>query len=123
AESVGQSGEGCPRPGGTGCDQRFDRLDGRLAPGTCDRPRRRARDRACEVTGGAPVTATSSRPGLDGDPGTGLGDVADLCGRIAGNVQRVIVGKPEVVRVALVTLLAEGHLLVEDVPGVGKTSL
>ncbi|HZG90831.1 MAG TPA: MoxR family ATPase [Pseudonocardia sp.] len=46
-----------------------------------------------------------------------------MCGRIAGNVQRVIVGKPEVVRVALVTLLAEGHLLVEDVPGVGKTSL
>ena len=38
-------------------------------------------------------------------------------------MQRVIVGKPEVVRLALVTLLAEGHLLVEDVPGVGKTSL
>jgi len=53
----------------------------------------------------------------------GLAEVADLCGRIAGNIQRVIVGKPEVVRVALVTLLAEGHLLVEDVPGVGKTSL
>ncbi len=43
--------------------------------------------------------------------------------RIAGNVERVLVGKPEVVRIALVTLLAEGHLLVEDVPGVGKTSL
>jgi MoxR-like ATPase len=69
------------------------------------------------------VTATSSRPGLDGDTGAGLGDAAELCGRIAGNVQRVIVGKPEVVRVALVALLAEGHLLVEDVPGVGKTSL
>nr|WP_250549646.1 AAA family ATPase [Pseudonocardia sp. H11422] len=49
--------------------------------------------------------------------------VAELTARIAGNVQRVIVGKPEVVRIALVTLLAEGHLLVEDVPGVGKTSL
>ena len=35
----------------------------------------------------------------------------------------MIVGKPEVVRVALVALLAEGHLLVEDVPGVGKTTL
>ncbi|TVT16977.1 MoxR family ATPase [Amycolatopsis acidiphila] len=43
--------------------------------------------------------------------------------RIAGNVERVLVGKPDVVRIALVTLLAEGHLLVEDVPGVGKTSL
>ncbi|WP_425566527.1 AAA family ATPase [Pseudonocardia halophobica] len=52
-----------------------------------------------------------------------LAAVADLTGRIAQNVQRIIVGKPEVVRLALVTLLAEGHLLVEDVPGVGKTSL
>jgi MoxR-like ATPase len=68
------------------------------------------------------VTATSSRPGLDGEA-VGLAEVAELCNRIAANMQRVIVGKPEVVRVALVTLLAEGHLLVEDVPGVGKTSL
>jgi MoxR-like ATPase len=59
---------------------------------------------------------------MEGDA-AGLADIADLCGRIAANIQRVIVGKPEVVRVALVTLLAEGHLLVEDVPGVGKTSL
>jgi MoxR-like ATPase len=43
--------------------------------------------------------------------------------RIAANVEQVLVGKPEVVRVALMTLLSEGHLLVEDVPGVGKTSL
>nr|WP_242582604.1 MoxR family ATPase [Amycolatopsis sp. 195334CR] len=47
----------------------------------------------------------------------------DTAARIAANVERVLVGKPDVVRVALVTLLAEGHLLVEDVPGVGKTSL
>jgi MoxR-like ATPase len=67
------------------------------------------------------VTATSSRAGMEGD--AGHADVADLCGRISANIQRVIVGKPDVVRVALVTLLAEGHLLVEDVPGVGKTSL
>jgi MoxR-like ATPase len=39
------------------------------------------------------------------------------------NVELVIHGKAEVVRLALVCLLAEGHLLVEDVPGVGKTSL
>ncbi len=43
--------------------------------------------------------------------------------RIAGNMEQVLVGKTSVVRTALVTLLAEGHLLVEDVPGVGKTSL
>ncbi|WP_300010805.1 MoxR family ATPase [Pseudonocardia sp.] len=56
-------------------------------------------------------------------PGVGLAEVAEVAGRIAGNVSRVLVGKPEVVRVALITLLAEGHLLIEDVPGVGKTSL
>lgn len=38
-------------------------------------------------------------------------------------IGRVIRGKPEVVRLALVTLLAGGHLLIEDVPGVGKTTL
>ncbi|HVQ88564.1 MAG TPA: AAA family ATPase [Actinomycetes bacterium] len=38
-------------------------------------------------------------------------------------VETVIEGKPEVVRLALVVLLAEGHLLIEDVPGVGKTML
>ncbi|HMG76322.1 MAG TPA: MoxR family ATPase [Pyrinomonadaceae bacterium] len=38
-------------------------------------------------------------------------------------IERVICGKPEVVRLALVTLLAGGHLLIEDVPGVGKTTL
>ncbi|MGQ0630207.1 MAG: AAA family ATPase [Sporichthyaceae bacterium] len=38
-------------------------------------------------------------------------------------MEKVIVGKPEAVRIALIALLAEGHLLVEDVPGVGKTML
>ncbi len=38
-------------------------------------------------------------------------------------IERVIRGKPEAVRLAIVTLLAGGHLLVEDVPGVGKTTL
>ncbi len=66
------------------------------------------------------MTTTSSR--IDGAP-PGPPDVADVGARIAANIQRVIVGKPEVVRVALVALFAEGHLLVEDVPGVGKTSL
>ncbi|SDK01456.1 MoxR-like ATPase [Lentzea albidocapillata subsp. violacea] len=42
---------------------------------------------------------------------------------ISDNVQLVVRGKPDVVRLAIVALLAEGHLLVEDVPGVGKTTL
>jgi MoxR-like ATPase len=43
--------------------------------------------------------------------------------RIAGNVEQVILGKPEVVRQLVLCLLAEGHVLLEDVPGVGKTTL
>ncbi|WHE37038.1 MoxR family ATPase [Microbacterium sp. BDGP8] len=42
---------------------------------------------------------------------------------ISASIARVIDGKPEAVRSALVCLLAEGHLLIEDVPGVGKTML
>ncbi|HET9137810.1 AAA family ATPase, partial [Actinophytocola sp.] len=56
-------------------------------------------------------------------PGAALDELHATVQRIAANVERILVGKPEVVRLALVTLLAEGHLLVEDVPGVGKTSL
>ena len=46
-----------------------------------------------------------------------------LFNTIAGNVEQVILGKGPVIELALVCLLAEGHLLLEDVPGVGKTSL
>src|SRR5918997_402908 len=42
---------------------------------------------------------------------------------VVGNVERVIVGKREEVELALVALLCQGHLLIEDVPGVGKTVL
>ena len=47
----------------------------------------------------------------------------DLIHRLEANVSRALVGKPEVVRLAVVGLLARGHLLIEDVPGVGKTTL
>ncbi|MEJ2853402.1 MULTISPECIES: AAA family ATPase [unclassified Saccharothrix] len=42
---------------------------------------------------------------------------------IAANVQKVVRGKPQVVRLAVATLFSEGHLLIEDVPGLGKTTL
>jgi len=44
-------------------------------------------------------------------------------GRILDNVKKVIVGKDEVVELAVTALLSQGHLLIEDVPGVGKTTL
>ena len=43
--------------------------------------------------------------------------------RLQAAVESVIKGKPEAVRLSIVTLIAGGHLLVEDVPGVGKTTL
>jgi MoxR-like ATPase len=48
---------------------------------------------------------------------------AELVERLQSNISRVLLGKPEVVRMAVVALLADGHLLIEDVPGVGKTLL
>ena len=50
-------------------------------------------------------------------------DVAAIFDALLQNVEHVIQGKREQVRLALVCLFAEGHLLIEDVPGVGKTSL
>lgn len=49
--------------------------------------------------------------------------VARVAAQIRANVEKVIEGKSEVVGAAIVVLLAEGHLLIEDVPGVGKTML
>ena len=48
---------------------------------------------------------------------------ASLFGAIVDNVAKVIHGKEPEIQLAVVCLLAEGHLLIEDVPGVGKTSL
>jgi len=73
------------------------------------------------------VTATDQRTEGAAPDGTDLAAdlqrLADVCARVAANIGQVIEGKPEVARVALVALLAEGHLLLEDVPGVGKTML
>ncbi|WP_122817218.1 AAA family ATPase [Nocardioides pantholopis] len=55
--------------------------------------------------------------------GADLETVARVVARVRANIERVIEGKPQVVTSALVVLLAEGHLLIEDVPGVGKTML
>jgi len=49
--------------------------------------------------------------------------IADIAGRIRENIQQVIVGRDEAINLALVAVLCEGHVLLEDVPGIGKTTL
>jgi MoxR-like ATPase len=59
-------------------------------------------------------------------PATGVApptSFEELFNAVAENIEIVIQGKPEVVELVLVCLLAEGHVLIEDIPGVGKTSL
>lgn len=50
-------------------------------------------------------------------------EIKEAANRIVENVARVIVGKDEVIELCLVALLCEGHVLLEDVPGIGKTTL
>jgi len=68
------------------------------------------------------ASRTGSRAQSD-DGRVALEEVAERAGRIATAVERVIRGKAEEVRLAVTVMLAEGHLLIEDVPGVGKTML
>jgi MoxR-like ATPase len=67
---------------------------------------------AARHAGPEPTTEPSPLP---------VSSVRDIGSRIASNIERVIEGKPEAVTLGLAVLLAEGHLLIEDVPGVGKT--
>ena len=55
--------------------------------------------------------------------GADLDTLSRVVERVRGNIKRVIEGKPDVISSAITVLLAEGHLLIEDVPGVGKTML
>jgi MoxR-like ATPase len=60
------------------------------------------------------------------DSGNSQGDLSGFQGsfeRIVANVERTIQGKDEAIRLTMVALIAEGHVLLEDVPGVGKTML
>ncbi len=56
-------------------------------------------------------------------PAASIADVRRIGTQLAQGVGSVLVGKEHVVRLAVICLLAEGHLLVEDVPGTGKTNL
>ncbi len=69
-------------------------------------------------------SAEHSDAGYDGQPNSlALEDLGETAGRISDAIESVIEGKADVVRTAVTVLLADGHLLIEDVPGVGKTML
>jgi MoxR-like ATPase len=75
-------------------------------------------ERAVAGEGNQAATPTNGHAGE-----TGVDAVRMVAERIEANIATVIEGKPEIARTALVVLLAGGHLLIEDVPGVGKTML
>src|SRR4051794_1423618 len=56
-------------------------------------------------------------------PAAAIDELTPLLDRLIDNIGTVVLGKPEVIRLAVMALLAEGHILLEDVPGVGKTLL
>ena len=62
------------------------------------------------------VAARAQASADDTDPASGVA-------RLEAQIGRVVKGKPEAIRLAVVCLLARGHILIEDVPGVGKTTL
>ncbi len=53
----------------------------------------------------------------------GVTEIQDVVVRLRENVQQAIVGKDEAIRLAMIALLCRGHILVEDVPGIGKTTM
>src|SRR5215210_8432700 len=63
----------------------------------------------------SPQLAELAAPSVD--------DLMPVLDRLLRNIESVVLGKPDVIRLAVVALLAEGHILIEDVPGVGKTLL
>jgi len=69
------------------------------------------------------VGASPASPPASGEGDADLGEVEQTAADIVSSVSSVVLGAADTVRLAVVCLLAEGHLLLEDVPGVGKTTL
>jgi MoxR-like ATPase len=98
-------------------------IDPQSATGTNGAPTVPATDRPDFAPTGSSVTSGPAHAAAAELPAMGVGAVAQIGARIGAAMGQVILGKPEVIRLALVCLLTEGHLLIEDVPGTGKTSL
>jgi len=67
--------------------------------------------------------APESQPGMNSESPRGRLTPAEVAEILLDNIGRVIVGKRNAIRLAIIALLADGHLLIEDVPGVAKTML
>ena len=52
-----------------------------------------------------------------------MSDVASIAARVKASIEQVLVGKGQVIELALAAVLSGGHVLIEDVPGIGKTTL
>jgi MoxR-like ATPase len=100
-------------------------LPSRVTARPCRRRRSVVLDSALGDSSEAHQQPLNGVPGdpLHAVPSTPLASVAGAARRITDSIDRVIEGKPEVVRLAVIVMLAGGHLLIEDVPGVGKTKL
>ncbi len=89
---------------------------GRIAEETSVRPA----NNAAQTVEGLPVASSAGRTTLQD---TEMQEVARRAAAIASSIGSVILGKEEVIRACVVALLAGGHVIVEDFPGVGKTLL
>ncbi|CAM3525253.1 AAA family ATPase [Isoptericola cucumis] len=77
------------------------------------------------------LTGVPNQPGGAGGPDGhhgdalrhGLGELVDATARVRDAIDSVVAGRPDLADITVAVLLAEGHLLIEDVPGVGKTTL
>jgi MoxR-like ATPase len=82
------------------------------------------RGSAAGLDGAGPLLGELDEPPAAAVPAAlGATAAAEIFERITANVGLVVQGKPEAIKLAVTALVAEGHLLIEDVPGVGKTSL
>lgn len=99
-------------------------VPGRCRLGRMGMPARFERERFMTVGNPSPLAARpADAERAAGPPHQTPRELAQRIADLEANIGRVLLGKPEPIRLAVVALLAGGHVLIEDAPGVGKTSL
>ena len=87
---------------------------------TCSDPVEAPRSTVATLPSAVPVCDDAPMSTISQEEATWFGDVF---GRITANVERAIVGRPHIVRLAVACMFSQGHLLLEDTSGTGKTTL